>query len=102
MSEICKNCGTVGKTRSVTNGSIWIEIILWLCFLIPGIIYSIWRLTTRHQACSSCGGQNMVPLDTPVGAKLAADSGYQPPPAYKGSPAAEQFGRRIGRMFAKK
>ena len=42
-----------GKT--VTRGSIWIEIILWLCLIVPGLIYSIWRLTTRRQVCSACG-----------------------------------------------
>lgn len=68
---ICTACGTTGKTKSVTRGSILIEIILWLCLIIPGLIYSIWRLTTRRQACRVCGSSQLVPLDTPAGRQLA-------------------------------
>jgi len=67
---ICSNCGTVGSPKTITKGNIFIEIILWLCFLVPGIIYSIWRLTTRIEACASCGAENMVPLNSPMGKKL--------------------------------
>ena len=67
---ICPNCGTIGKPETVTKGNILIEIGLWLLFLIPGVIYSIWRLTTRTKACRSCGVENMVPLSSPMGIKL--------------------------------
>lgn len=69
-SEICPNCGYVGKAKKVTKGSILIEIFLWICFLVPGIIYSIWRLTSKHLACPKCGAQNLVPIDSPRGKKL--------------------------------
>lgn len=68
--RICGNCGYLGAPRRVTKGSIIIELILWLCLLIPGIIYSVWRLTTRHDACPKCGATNMLPTDSPMGAKL--------------------------------
>lgn len=67
---ICSNCGTIGKPKTVTKGSIWIEIILWLFLIIPGIIYSIWRLTTRAKVCPSCGAEKMIPLDSPMGIRL--------------------------------
>ena len=74
MSQlICPNCGTVGTPKTVTKGSILIELVLWICFIVPGIIYSIWRLTTRAQACRSCGAGNMVALNSPVGKKLQKD-----------------------------
>ncbi|MBX6334375.1 YqaE/Pmp3 family membrane protein [Candidatus Saccharibacteria bacterium] len=69
-TEICPNCGYMGQAKKVTKGSILIEIVLWLCFLIPGLIYSIWRLTSKHLACPQCGAQNLVPLDSPRGRKL--------------------------------
>ena len=74
-SEICPNCGYVGQAKKVTKGSILIEIVLWLCFLIPGLIYSIWRLTSKHLACPKCGAQNLVPLDSPRGKKLQQEFG---------------------------
>lgn len=70
---ICSNCGNQGPGTAHTRGSIFIEIILWLCFLIPGFIYSIWRLTTRTSVCKVCKSHDLVPLDTPRGRKLAQE-----------------------------
>jgi hypothetical protein len=62
----CMTCGVDGAPVSRTRGSIGIEILLWLCFIVPGLIYSLWRLTTRHQACASCGATNLVPVSAPA------------------------------------
>lgn len=67
---ICANCGTVGSTKTVTKGSILIEIILWLCLLVPGIIYSLWRHTTRTKVCRACGAAKLIPVNSPMGKKL--------------------------------
>ncbi len=67
---ICTNCGTVGAPKTVTKGSFLIEIVLWCFLFVPGIIYSLWRLTTRTKGCRFCGAGNMVPLNSPVGRKL--------------------------------
>jgi hypothetical protein len=69
--SICTTCGYQGKPVSRTKGSIWIEIILWICFIVPGIAYSLWRLMTREQVCPACKNPSMIPLDTPQGQKLA-------------------------------
>lgn len=65
-SRHCMTCGVDGPPVSRTRGSMGIEILLWLCFIVPGLIYSLWRLTTRHQACASCGATNLVPVSTPA------------------------------------
>lgn len=68
----CQNCETVAVPKRVTKGSFIIELFLWLMFLVPGLIYSLWRLTTRHDACPACGATNMLPLTSPKArAKLA-------------------------------
>lgn len=72
MKLICQSCGTIGKPKLVTKGSIGIEIILWLLFLLPGLIYSIWRLTSKHKACQACGSTNLIPLETPAGKALVS------------------------------
>jgi uncharacterized protein len=69
---ICATCGTRTAGRKATKGSTLIELILWCCFIIPGLIYSVWRLTTRARACHACGATALVPLNTPVGQKLAS------------------------------
>ena len=62
----CPNCGSVAKPQSHTKGSFAIEVILWLCFIIPGIIYSLWRLSSREKrTCPVCRAANMIPLDSP-------------------------------------
>jgi hypothetical protein len=38
--------------------------------LVPGLIYSIWRLTSRYKGCSSCGSVRLVKIDSPKGRKL--------------------------------
>lgn len=70
-SMICQNCGTRGEPKTITKGSIAIEIVLWICFIIPGLIYSIWRLTSKQQGCPSCGQPGMIGVDTPNGRALA-------------------------------
>lgn len=71
MSEpkrmICTVCGTVSKPQDSIKGSIWIEIVLWLSFLLPGVIYSIWRHTTKGKVCASCGSAAIIPLSSPQG-----------------------------------
>jgi len=67
---ICKTCGSVGNPVRKTKGSFAIEIVLWLFLIIPGLIYSIWRLTTRHDACPVCGSPDVIPVNTPVGQSL--------------------------------
>lgn len=67
---ICTTCGQKGNPKTVTNGSFFIELILWLFLIIPGLIYTTWRLTSRHKACPKCGNATMIPLDTPMGEEL--------------------------------
>lgn len=71
--KFCTTCGAVGAPKTHTRGSLFIEIVLWLCFLIPGLIYSIWRLTTKQKVCRSCGAATIVPLDSPVARKMLAE-----------------------------
>jgi len=67
---VCTNCGYVGKPKSRTKGSLAIELILWLMFLVPGLIYSVWRLTTRQKVCPKCKNPLMIPTDSPKGQAL--------------------------------
>lgn len=62
----CKNCGHTGKTQSKTPGNLAVEIILWLCFLLPGLVYSIWRVSSKNAVCEKCGSKELVPVDSPV------------------------------------
>jgi len=63
--QYCQSCGSVGRPKTRVKGSFWIEVLLWFCFFVPGLIYSIWRPTTKEQVCPVCGTPNMIPVDSP-------------------------------------
>jgi hypothetical protein len=72
----CTNCGTIGAPKTYTKGSMLIEILLWLCLLFPGLIYSIWRLASRYKGCPACQAPNMIPANSPKAQQgLAHSSG---------------------------
>lgn len=61
----CQHCGAVARPITQVKGSFAIELVLWLCFLVPGVFYSVWRLTTKAQVCPTCHAPHMIPLDSP-------------------------------------
>jgi hypothetical protein len=69
----CTACGHVGPGKTHTRGSIGMEILLWLLLIVPGLIYSVWRHTTRGEVCGVCGAANLIPLDSPVAQKMRRD-----------------------------
>jgi hypothetical protein len=71
--RLCTVCGYVGKPHKHTKGSMGMEILLWLFLLIPGLAYSLWRISSRYDACPKCNSPNMIPLDSPIAIKLLAD-----------------------------
>lgn len=104
MSEVvCTSCGYVGEPIAITKGSIWIEVVLWLCFLVPGLIYSIWRLSTRYDGCPSCGQTTIIPVDSPMAKKFLRENfpeqavkAIRPP-----SKTAQQIGRTLGHLVGR-
>lgn len=54
----CNNCGSVGV--SLLKGSTWITVILIFFYIIPGIIYMIWRRSGLG-ACGVCKSVNLKP-----------------------------------------
>lgn len=62
----CKQCGSIAAPATNTPGSILIELVLWLCFIIPGLIYSLWRHNKRHEVCAKCGSTHLIPPDSPL------------------------------------
>lgn len=64
---LCTTCGaTVNSATTVTKGSFLIEVVLWLMMILPGLLYSIWRLTSRFKACPNCKNPTLIPIDSPV------------------------------------
>ncbi len=66
---ICSQCGHEGRQKQYIKGSLITEIILWLLFLLPGLIYSIWRHASKVKACPKCRGA-MIDTSSPVGQQM--------------------------------
>jgi hypothetical protein len=67
--SICESCGSLASPVSRTKGSFAVEVALWILFCAPGLIYSIWRLSSRESVCPICGGKP-IPCGTPRGQEI--------------------------------
>jgi hypothetical protein len=67
---ICTVCGYLGKPKQHTKGTFAFEVVLWFLFIIPGLLYSLWRITNKYRACPKCNSTAVIPLDTPNGQEI--------------------------------
>ena len=75
MSQgLCTSCGYIGEMKTIAKGSTDIEVILWFCFLIPGLIYSIWRFRSRHEICLICDRATIIPADSPKAKQIIREN----------------------------
>lgn len=105
-AKICKQCGTVNEGGDALPGSGWIELLLWLCYIVPGAIYSIWRRTKKNGACTACGSRDIVQVGTPIGAQLLrqyhpgasidAATPMQAPVTHRPAPSGARIAKAIG------
>jgi len=72
---ICPNCGFQGSPLK-RPGSFKMELLLWCFFLVPGLIYTIWRYSSSQKFCPKCNRPGMISVDSPRGQKLLKE--YQP------------------------
>jgi hypothetical protein len=110
---ICKTCGYSGERQYDNPGSLSVEVVLWLLLIVPGLIYSLWRHLSAVPVCPKCGGRELIPLDSPLGRKLANDVGhimvpaaplpatYKPTTSRKGG-LAWKTGRLFGRLLGRR
>jgi uncharacterized membrane protein YqaE (UPF0057 family) len=68
---ICTSCGYIGKPIKKTPGNFLIEVVLWIAFILPGLIYSLWRVSNKYYVCATCHHKTVIPVDTPMGKQLA-------------------------------
>lgn len=102
MKKACVKCGAVAEPKTITKGSLAIEIVMWLLLIVPGVIYSVWRISSRHEGCRVCGGVDLVPINSPKGQEIAGGSGYDPAAdESRLSRAAQSGGKSLGRLVAR-
>ena len=70
--KLCLHCGFIGRPKLITKGTFGTELLLYFCFVVPGLLYSLWRLTTRCRACPMCEMPNMIPAGSPAARQYLA------------------------------
>lgn len=67
----CLRCrSTFSSPKKYVGGSFGAELILWLFFLLPGLIYSVWRLSSKADVCPACMSKDIIRLETPEGRRM--------------------------------
>ena len=69
---ICTHCHTRVTPEVHTPGSAGLELLAWIVFLVPGLLYSLWRRNARTLICPVCKAPNPIPLASPAGQQTVA------------------------------
>jgi len=69
---ICTHCHTRVTPEVHTPGSAGLELLAWIVFLVPGLLYSLWRRNARTLICPVCKAPNPIPLTAPAAQQLIA------------------------------
>jgi len=67
---VCKDCHFCGYPQIALKGKLVFEILLWCCYLVPGLLYTIWRRTNKVKVCEKCQGSNLIPANSPLGQQI--------------------------------
>lgn len=69
---VCKHCEEIGQVDLKMPGNGWVEFVLYLCYIAPGIIYSVWRRKGKKQVCGACRSDQLVAAKTRMGQQIIA------------------------------
>lgn len=70
ITHICTTCGTESGLNRRRRGNGFLELVLWLALIVPGIMYTSWRNMEDVTFCGVCGHQTLIPIATPMGRRL--------------------------------
>jgi hypothetical protein len=62
----CTRCHTQAVPNDIEKGSFIVEVMLYLFFIVPGIVYTLWRRSLGRRACPACGCEQLIPVDSPA------------------------------------
>lgn len=82
----CTQCHTHTNTAKM-KGNGWIELVLYFFYILPGVIYSIWRRSGKPNGCPTCGHAALIP----------AGSGEPSPDTHVRCPDCAELVRREAR-----
>jgi hypothetical protein len=62
--RLCATCLETIQPKIHTPGHILVELMLWVLFIIPGFIYTVWRNMAKKDVCPLCMSDQLLPLDS--------------------------------------
>lgn len=67
-SLVCTSCGqeTVRPDR-VKPGTGWLTATLLCLFVVPGVVYWVWRTAMKEDRCPMCRRATLIPSASPIG-----------------------------------
>ncbi len=68
---VCSSCSYKEKPMTWRPGSVKLEIVLWICGIIPGLLYTIWRNYRSVLVCPNCETATMISTKTSYGQRLS-------------------------------
>lgn len=109
---VCKSCGASGIVRPKAKpfgcgskafyaGSVVIGIFFWPYLLFVFFLFALEVCAKHRQAtavCPKCGGHDLIPEDSPIGAKLMAENGVASASAVKQSGEDAQAKAEVGEV----
>lgn len=64
---LCTQCGAeTSAPLKVPPGSAWVALALAVPFVLPGVVYTVWRYAMRRSVCPTCGHAQLIPGDAPL------------------------------------
>lgn len=69
-AKVCPRCGWYGYPETKSGGSGCVLVALLFFFIVPGLIYLVWMLSSSRAVCSGCGSAELVEPGSPVGMDL--------------------------------
>ena len=67
---VCRSCGRYAAIPGKRMpGNLALEVLLWFFYLIPGVIYTMWRRQDSNAVryCTECDSQDLLPIFSPEG-----------------------------------
>lgn len=58
----CMECGAEEVPKKETPGYFILELFLWCMIFVPGMIYSVWRVSARKNVCPVCRSPRIITL----------------------------------------
>lgn len=65
---VCRQCEEVDTPLEKMPGNGWVEGVLYLFWIAPGVVYSVWRRKSKKKVCSACESPDIVPVASRAGA----------------------------------